>query len=291
MNHPHNPGIYTLHTPARPGPVVVDSPHSGRVYPADFNYTCDFDDLRRAEDVLLDNLLINMPEQNVPVLCAEFPRTYIDVNRAATDIDDLLFDKPWPGVVDHTGRSSAGIGLIRRLLKPGIPIYTTALTHESVRDRIKNYYRPYHDALNNMINAAHQTHGQIVHLNMHSMSHRVFGETPSERLLIEKDIVIGDRDGASCQPDLSHFIADLFHAHGYRVGYNDPYRGAEIVKRHGAPPRGINSVQIEINKSLYVFEKSLALKPAATQLRTNLNVIITQLQEYLQTSFRQLAAD
>jgi N-formylglutamate deformylase len=288
---PQKPGIYTLHLPSQSGPVVVDSPHSGRVYPADFAYACDFDDLRRAEDLLLDEMLIDLPEHGVPVLNAEFPRSYIDVNRSVTDIDDHLFAARWPGAVDHAGRSNAGIGLVRRLLKPGVPIYAAHLTHDDVGRRIDGYYRPYHAALDDLLSTTHKTHGQILHLNMHSMSHRVFGETPAERLHHEKDIVIGDRNGSSCDPELSHRMIRLFVERGYRVGYNNPYKGAEIVKRYGAPGRGINSVQIEINKSLYVFERALVLKPVARKLRADLVAVITQLQAHLGRSFQQLAAD
>lgn len=287
----HCPGIYHLITPANAGAVVVDSPHSGRIYPDDFDFTCDFDDLRRGEDLLLDELLHDLPTLGAPVLLAEFPRTYIDVNRSVTDIDDALLDRPWPGPVDHTGRSYAGIGLIRRLLRPDVPVYDRTLSVDEIRHRIGTYYTPYHTALKDMIDTAHMRHGIVLHLNLHSMSHRVFGEHPATRLATEKDIVIGDRDSTTAARDLTRRVGELFANRGYRVGYNDPYKGAELIKRHGHPHQGRHSIQIEINKALYVFEKSLVLKPAAKKLRADLGNIITQLQADLDERFQQLAAD
>jgi N-formylglutamate deformylase len=287
----HIPGVYTHHHPPLAGPVVIDSPHSGRVYPDDFKFICDNDDLRRAEDLLLDKILHGLPAIGCPVLLAEFPRSYLDVNRAANDIDNDMLETPWPHPLDPHGRSVSGIGLIRRLLKPGVPIYKENLSLDAISHRLEHYYHPYHAALSAMIDDTHRNHGCVLHLNMHSMSPRVFGESAALRAIHSQDIVIGDRHGTTCGRDLAERVMELFRAHGYRVGYNEPYKGAEIVKHYGHPAQQRHSLQIEINKSLYVFEKSLALKPGAQQVADHLMSIITQLQADLAGQFERIAAD
>src|SRR5262249_12900968 len=97
----HYPGVYILRRPDNAGPVIVDSPHSGRAYPDDFNFSCPFDDLRRAEDLFVDELLKDLPGAGISVLLARFPRAYVDVNRAISDIDEALIDGPWPGLIDR----------------------------------------------------------------------------------------------------------------------------------------------------------------------------------------------
>jgi len=221
-------------------PLIFDSPHSGREYPTDFNYVCPLSVLQQAEDSFVDDLMDCAPDHGASLLCATFPRSYIDVNRALTDIDISLIDGLWPGPVRATSRSHAGIGLVRRLAKPGIPLYDRRLSVSEVQARIEGYYKPYHDALARLISDAHYNFGQVWHINAHAM--------PDNSTA---DFVLGDRDGTSCGRDFTYAIRDALKGLGYRVSINHPYKGVEILRRHGNPRRGIHSLQLEISKALY----------------------------------------
>lgn len=256
----HN--IYTLHSPAKTLPVVFDSPHSGRVYPQDFNYSCDFNDLKKIEDTSVDDLFSAAPKHGASLLLAEFPRSYIDVNRARDDIDDSLVTEisPTPelGKLNPTSRSDAGIGLISRLIKPGIPIYNRTLSAAEIINRITTYYDPYHNALEKLLDVAYYNYGAFWHINCHSMP--AASAYPRKNIMMSgsaplpSDIVLGDRDGQTCGRDFLYALRDFWKTQGFRVTINDPFKGVELIRRHAQPTRGKNCVQIEINRALYMNE-------------------------------------
>jgi len=132
--------VYTVKKSQNSLPLVFDSPHSGKVYPENFGYHCDFETLQRAEDHDVEDLFAYAPEIGAALLSAEFPRSYIDPNRAIDDIDENLLAAPWPretlGEITPTARSDSGIGLIRRLVRPGEPVYNRALSPEEIQTPI-----------------------------------------------------------------------------------------------------------------------------------------------------------
>ena len=66
-------------------PLIFDSPHSGNIYPNDFKHNTTFEKLRQAEDSYVDELYNEAPDIGAILLKANFPRSYIDPNRAETD--------------------------------------------------------------------------------------------------------------------------------------------------------------------------------------------------------------
>ena len=150
--------IFKLKTPKNPLPLIFDSPHSGTDYPADFRYACPFEELEKAEDKYVDDLFSSVINHGGTFLCALFPRSYIDVNRAADDIDTELTGRYWPqdthGPIHPTSRSDAGIGLIRRLVKPGMPLYNRELSPDEILNRVYSYYISYHNKLEQLIENA-----------------------------------------------------------------------------------------------------------------------------------------
>src|SRR5262249_33301128 len=68
-------------------PLVLDSPHSGSVYPDDFGFCCPLPVLRRAEDAFVDELYEAAPALGATLIGALFPRSYLDPNRAPDDLD------------------------------------------------------------------------------------------------------------------------------------------------------------------------------------------------------------
>ena len=258
------PDIIALYNPKNALPVIFDSPHSGTFYPEDFKYDCDLSELKRVEDSFVDELFAAAPHLGAQFLIALFPRSYIDVNRAADDIDDLLFNGSWPkdvhGTINPSPRSNSGIGLVGRLVGPGKPIYERKLSPEEIMNRVKNYYEPYHDTLCTILDKTYYNHGQFWHINCHSMPNSA--AYPKQNITMiggarqPSDIVLGDRDGQSCGRDFLYELLDFWRSKGYRVTINDPFKGVELISRYAQPTRGKNSVQIEINRSLYMNEKT-----------------------------------
>lgn len=291
MSHP-----YTIHAPASPLPLIFDSPHSGTRYPDDFNYVCAFTDLQRAEDKFVDELFACAPDYGAALLIANFPRSYIDVNRSIDDIDPVILAESWPhGPINPSSRSDAGIGLIRRLVRPGMPLYDQPLSVDDIAQRIENYYKPYHAALEKLMNEAHYNFGQVWHINCHSMpSASARPKQPvgmSGRGGRATDFVLGDRDGTSCDLEFTHALRDFLRGLGYTVTINDPFKGVELVDRYSAPARGLHSLQIEINKALYMNEDTSEKTTDFENLCLDIESLIAFCADYVQSNLVDLAAD
>ena len=262
-------------------PLVLDSPHSGIDYPADFGYASELAVLRRAEDTHVEKLYNFATGLGVTWIEALFPRSYLDANRNTTDVDVTLFEEAWPDpVTTEPGalkKVRLGKGLIWRTTDDGLPIYRRALTVAEVRARINNCWRPYHAAVAEAIDTAHTQHGYSIHINCHSMpavasSHAT--EFPGEA---HADFVIGDRDGTTACLPLSKMVCDLLRDRGYSVAYNHPYKGVELVRRYSDPANHRHSLQVEINRKLYMDEQTLAMHPGADALKASLRALVEML--------------
>ncbi len=280
--------VYSLYKSEKPALVIYDSPHSGTNYPDDFNHIGDDLLLRGCEDNYVDELFAGVEKLQADLLCAQFPRSYIDVNRADDDIDALLLDKPWEGDIRATPRSQAGYGLVRRLIKPNVFLYDRKLTQDEITKRLYSYYTPYHEKLEEIIYNAYKHHGSVWHINCHSMPNetakpnRVLGLSTGQRQ--SADFVLGDRDGTTCDSAFTRAVRDFIRELGYNVTINDPFKGVEVIKRHSQPARGIHSIQIEINKSLYMNEHTLEKHSGFADTKATIDNIAVFIQSYAENN-------
>ena len=248
----HLPGVLLSRRPTGPAlPLIFDSPHSGRDYPENFGHAVPVELLRRAEDAFVDELIESAPSHGATLLQALFPRSYIDPNRHEHEVDPAMLREPWPHPVLPSEKSEMGLGLVRRLIKGNVDIYDRPLSVDEVRARIDGFHRPYVAELARLLDTAHDAHGIAWHVNCHSM--RSAGRQRGQRIP-RADIVLGDRDGTSCDADFTSFVAEVARGLGYRVALNDPFKGAELVARFGRPDEARHSLQVEINRALYMDE-------------------------------------
>lgn len=279
--------VVVRHDPVGPAvPLLFDSPHSGTRYPADFEFTCPFPLLRQAEDTHVDELFSMVPDLGATFLCALFPRSYIDVNRAPDDIDPAMLDGVWPTPVTPSPKSMAGMGLVRHLCRPGVPMYDGRLPVTVVQDRLENYWRPYHDLFAETMDGLHARFGAVYHINCHSMPSFVIG--PERQ---SPDFVIGDRDGSTAERGFTRLVVESLRAMGYNVRLNDPYKGVEMVRRYSNPARGRHSLQLEIDRRLYMNEETLEIHTGFHELREDLTRLICILRDYAQDRAARLAAE
>lgn len=261
---------YSVTRPADAPRLVFDSPHSGRTYPPSFTSIAPPDQLRWAEDAYVDELVAPAVAHGAVLLCASLPRSYIDVNRTATDIDAELLSEPWPTPLTPTEKTTRGLGLVRRFVVPGVPIYAPhSLSVGDVQARIRDVYEPYHAALDALIAEVRKARGAVWHINWHSMKSKGNAMTPDGAGAERADFVVSDRDGASAAPALTSLIVDSLTAMGYRVSVNTPYKGGHIVQRLGRPADGVHSVQIEIRRDLYLDEATVTRTAGFSALRDN----------------------
>jgi N-formylglutamate deformylase len=278
----HLPGVLELRAPmAAPVPVVFDSPHSGSDYPDDFGHCMTHQGLRRLEDAFVDELFDHAPQAGAMFLRALFPRSYIDPNRAPDDIDVDMLDGEWPLDANPGPKTDSGIGLIFRSAQEG-PVYNRKLQVSEVRRRLDAYYWPYHRALETALERTWQQFGEVLHVNCHSMKSVSTGVMPEGSGVARPDFVLGDRDGSTCAPEITAAVARLLSDAGHRVAVNAPYKGMELIARYSDPGRGRHSLQIEINRSLYMDEHNVLKSEGFASLRDTLRRLVETLGNLLQ---------
>ena len=261
-------------------PLVVDSPHSGTSYPADFDAAVPVTRLREGEDTFVDELYADAPAAGATLIAARFPRVYVDPNRSLLDIDASLLSSPWPGPAIPSRKTELGIGLIWRLLDTGEPIYARKLTVEEVKRRIVEYHQPYQRAVKKALDEAHDHFGAVWHLNVHSMpavSSKISEEGPGKS---RPDFVLGDRDGTTCEGPFTRFVARTLEEMGYAVKLNDPYKGVELVRAFSDPAAGRHSLQVEVNRRLYMDERTREKLPGFDKLREDLARLVRAVAQY-----------
>lgn len=271
------PGVLWRRDPEAPEvPLVFDSPHSGSDYPDDFRFTCALDALRRAEDAYVDELYAAAPAHGATLIGALFPRSYLDPNRAVDDIDESLIDGAWPTALKPSQNTRAGLGLVRRIARPSTPIYDRKLSVDEVLSRIERCHGPYHRVLDEACVRLHSRFGTVWHINCHSM--------PSKRSARDigrpADFVLGDRDGTTCAKEFTEFVAAVLRRRGYDVRINEIYKGVEIVKRQGRPGERRHSLQIEVDRALYMDQKTLQKSANFSQLQADISHMIERLRDF-----------
>ncbi|GKT19249.1 N-formylglutamate amidohydrolase [Acidovorax sp. SUPP2522] len=263
--------------------LVLDSPHSGTTYPDDFRAAIDLPTLRRAEDTHVEKLYAFAPALGAAWVEAHFPRIYLDANRDTTEVDASMFeagfDTAWtdPVTTDPVvlQKVRLGKGLIWKFTDEGVPIYDRLLSVAEARARIDRCWRPYHAAVARAIDEAHARHGYSIHINCHSMPAVAASHATLHPGLHHADFVIGDRDGTTASPALSQAICAFLRERGYSVDYNHPYKGVELVRRYGHPATHRHSIQVEINRKLYMDERTLAIEPAGfARLQSDLRALV-----------------
>ena len=254
-------------------PIIISIPHSGTLYSNIFlkNILLSKKELQFSEDNYVDKVLKKALSQDVSYVKANFPRSFIDVNRSPLELDSLMISSNIP-IIDEFNltKVKSGIGVIHRVSYYGNEIYDHLLTRREIVKRLLNNYFPYHNALKLLIKNAKKINNRVLVLDFHSM--------PSRFLDNSVDIVIGNNFNLSCNETISTKIINYFYDYNYSLSINDPYSGGFITKFYGKPMDRINVLQIEINRSLYMNEDTLEIKSNKLNvLSKNLNSIIKKL--------------
>lgn len=241
-------------------PLVVASPHSGDHYPADFISASRLDaiTLRRSEDYYVHDLVAAAPQLGAPLLRATFPRAYLDPNREPYELDPSMFDGPLPAHSNtRSPRVAAGLGTIPRLVSSGTDIYAGKLPVAEAERRIQTLYRPYHATLEDLVTMTVARFGYCILLDCHSMPSATVGSARAKA----PDFVLGDCHGAACSRAVWSKADATLQAMGYTVARNAPYAGGFTTRHYGKPSHGVHALQIEINRRLYVDEKTYERLP------------------------------
>lgn len=282
---------YHLFNPdTRSTSVVFASPHSGRDYPERFQSRTVLTPLtlRSSEDAYVDKLFDSAPAYGAPFLKAGAPRAFVDMNRAADELDPAVIQDI--ARVAHNPRVASGLGVIPRVVANGRQIYRGKLPLTEAHHRILNYWRPYHDILQTLLDQSHHQFGEAILVDCHSMPHEALdslGMTNNAR----PDVVLGDRFGAAASSQIVDQIEAAFVGAGLRVARNMPFAGAFITQHYGRPSRQQHVVQVEIDRALYLDEKTITPNRDFEALRQVLDGVIAEIAAMGQPGDVQVAAE
>lgn len=268
-------------------PFVFNSPHSGRVYPETFLSASRLNEhsIRRSEDYYVDVLFAAATDLGAPLLSAQFPRAFLDVNREPYELDPRMFEGNVPAFINSSSmRVAGGLGTIPRLVAENMEIYGHRLPIKDALTRIEALYRPYHDSLRRLLVKTHGRFGYGVLVDCHSMPANAQAGARNR-----PDFVIGDRYGTSATEALSQLTIAILEDLGYSVSRNKPYAGGFITEHYGRPGRGLHAIQIEINRGLYVDERTLEKTAGFGALQADLTTFMTQLTESFAGDFSDIA--
>jgi N-formylglutamate amidohydrolase len=251
----------------RTTPLIFASPHSGRRYPADLlaHARVALISLRRSEDAYVDELFAGAAAHGASVLSATVARAYVDLNRDPAELDPEMFDERPPQSVHlSSARVQAGLGAIPRVSGDGQAIYRRKLALSEAERRITAVHRPYHAMLQNLMAETREAFGCAVLIDCHSMPSNARGAHAP-------DIVLGDRFGASCHPSVTALVETTLRRLGYRVARNTPFAGGHITQTYGRPAHRSHALQIEINRALYVDERTLERTNGYQRIRADMS--------------------
>jgi N-formylglutamate amidohydrolase len=260
------------------GPVLFNSPHSGRVYPRAFLLTSrlDLPTLRRSEDSFVDDLIAGLVERGHPIMRAHFPRCYVDVNREPYELDPRMFEGRLPSFANtRSMRVAGGLGTVARVVGDAQEIYDQRIAVAEALRRIDALYKPYHRTLRRVFIHLQREFGAAILVDCHSMPSTTGGRDERPRA----DLVIGDRYGTSCVAPVTETVEQTMRGFGYVVNRNKPYAGGFITEHYGNPASGLHAVQLEINRALYMDERRYERSASFDRLAGELAILADRLAE------------
>ena len=262
-------------------PVVMSSPHSGRDFPPEFlaNTTLSELELRSSEDSFVTEIVKSASDAGIPLLSMNIPRTFVDVNRDRIELDDkMFFDAPISANSSACRRCRVGLGVIHRIIYPNRNIYDGMLSYEEGMERLKNVYDVYHKRLKQLVDRCVRKFGFCLLIDCHSMPSLICNIMNDEKSL---DFCLCTLFDESCPTQISEFLSRQLEAKKYRVEFNRPYAGAYITFNYCQPRKNIYTLQLEINRSLYMNEKTFAKKQKFQKVSTDICQSILTLANFL----------
>ncbi len=238
-------------------PLILSIPHSGTYFPAEFLKNVRFDEknLRRNEDLLVDELLEGAVKGGLTTIKMEVTRMFIDLNRDRLELDPQMFyNYPDNKDILYDAHCRVGLGVVHRINYQRENIYDGLLDYNEVEERLKNLYDAYHNRLSQLIEKCIKKFGFCLLLDCHSMPSKICTIIDSRKGI---DICLGNLFNQSCPAEFGDLLATQFWNNNYSVEFNCPYSGAYITFNYCQPRKKMYTLQLEINRGLYADENEL----------------------------------
>lgn len=256
-------------------PFFISIPHSGETVPREVTWLKDLPekvlmcDVDRFVDRLYDPVL---RETGIPFAVTPWHRYVVDLNRLPEDVDASSVQ----GHANAAGKFWNGLHWVRTTREQTLMLRPISMSlHEEL---VRKYFSPFHDQVR-AIYQDFKTRGAqtVYHLDAHSMpskgttSHRDPGQ-------MRADIVVSDWEGKSCGRAFKDLVITAYEKAGLKVAYNWPYLGGRVTQTYGKPSEGQETIQVEINRALYMDEDSKQWIPErAESLSRKLTIAVRQI--------------
>lgn len=275
-----NLGLFSRRDPVDvAAPVLFETARSGARYPHDFTSIAAFSDLQRSISMYVEECYLGVVESGATWLYAHCPNIYIDLNRHELDIDPQQIDGQWPEALQPGPKTKSGVGLIPTVCAGNKQVYDRPLNVAEVQGRLTNFYWPYHNEVSRILRKFKAEHGVAYHLSCHSMPAMPAASAPDAGQR-RSDFDLGDRDGQTCGRALLELVTNCLREFGYSVTHNTHFKGAELVRKHADPANGIHSLQIEMNRSLYMDEATRIRRAEMSDVRQHLAVLAARISDF-----------
>ncbi len=230
-------------------PVVVEVPHAGlELDPESLSYcAAPAASIGQDADLYVSTLFADAPHQGAHLIYSTASRYFCDLNRAEDDLDSLT--------TPHGMSSSSPHGVIWRRTTTGRSALVSTLPASEVERRLALLYRPYHQAVQRLIDQKKARFGYCILLCGHSMPS--YGRLGDARA----DIVPGSQGGTSSALELLTVADQVSADHGYCVAHDAPYKGGYSTQTYGRPSEAVHALQIELARRIYMNETTLAQRP------------------------------
>jgi N-formylglutamate amidohydrolase len=245
---------FSVHEPnGNETPLLVEVPHAGLyVDPQSLSsLIAPARSLVRDADLYVDELYREAPIEGATLLVSHVSRYVCDLNRSESDVD--------AATVDGGGSRATPHGLVWRTTTDDQPALGAPLPRSELIRRLRDFYRPYHARLSEILERKRHRFGFAVLLCAHSMPSRGrAGHADPGRQ--RADVVPGTRGRTSTAEFVIEAVDELVRELGWTIAHDDPYKGGFSTGHYGRPENGVHAIQIELARRLYMDEATLLKK-------------------------------
>jgi N-formylglutamate deformylase len=251
-------------------PILLSVPHCGTAFPEGLIPQFVQELIKSPDDTdwFVDTLYDFAAELGIGMIAANYSRWVIDLNR------------------DPQSKPLYSDGRIITALCPattfmGQPIYNDErkeVDAKEIQRRQELYFNPYHQKIQEQLDALKKRHGKVLLWDCHSIRQLV----PTIQKEKFPDMILGDADATTASPGLIETVLGGLDHSDYSVSHNQPFKGGFITRYFGRPSENQHALQLEMTKVNYMNDEERHYdKSRAERVRTLLKSIFEKLIERL----------
>jgi N-formylglutamate deformylase len=272
------PGVFERRNPSGSVvPILFEIPRSGAEYPRNFHSEAPLEAMQGSVSAYVETLYERVGEAGATWLYAKFPNTFIDLNCSKEDLDPETIEGVWSGITKPSELTKAGRGLLPATVGDSIPICSGKISTKDLQIRIEDYHRVYHREIADILSGFKKKYGVAYHFSCHSMAE--FVSKGADKGMRRSDFDLRDRHGQTASAEILDLVETELRMSGFKVTRNKFFARQECVKRHGRPDIGIHSVQLEMNRGIYMNEKDKTLKEGWRNVQEALSKLAKKIAE------------